>query len=169
MGFFICENFLKSGQCPLRNWFQSNSGSFSTFMSITFGSGYYLAAGDSAVVETSPDGIAWTSRSVGVTGGQNLYGCAFLNNRFDLVGAKGTIIESDNIPPLFDIQIHLQSGTNWLTVFAPSGSNFRIQTSTNLAVPAWTDAVFRSNALPITQWTNGAVDTGSHYYRAVSP
>ncbi len=151
------------------NWFQSNSGTPSTLESITSGNGYYLASGDSAVVRTSPDGIVWTPRNIGATGGQNLYGCAFLSNRFDVVGTGGTIIESDVVPPLFDVQIHLQSGINWLTVFAPAGSNFRIQSSTNLVVPAWTDAVSFSNASPITQWTNGAVGAGQQYYRAVSP
>jgi hypothetical protein len=151
------------------NWIQQNSGAISTLESVAFGNGYYLATGDGALALTSPDGITWASRNIGATGGQNLYGCAFLNNRFDVVGAGGTVIESDTIPALFDVQIHLQSGTNWLTVFAPSGSNFHIQTCTNLAKPVWEDAASYLDASPITQWTNGTIGTGQCYYRAVSP
>ncbi|MGD1089962.1 MAG: hypothetical protein ABR955_14745, partial [Verrucomicrobiota bacterium] len=88
------------------NWTSQNSGTAATLESICYGNGYYLAAGDGAVVLTSPDGINWTSRNIGVTGGQNLYGAAFINNRFDVVGSGGTILESDVIAPLFDLQIH---------------------------------------------------------------
>lgn len=151
------------------NWFLQNSGKLSTLETVTFGNGYYLLAGDNGVVETSIDGHNWTPRNVGLTGGQYLYGNAFLNNRFDVVGSGGTIIESDTILPLFDIQIHLQSTTNWLTVFAPPGSSFHIQTTTNLVMPDWIDVASYSNASPITQWTNTAVSMGQHYYRAISP
>jgi hypothetical protein len=134
------------------NWTTQNSGTSATLESITFGNGYYLAAGDSATVLTSPDGITWTPRNLGATGGQNFYGAAFLNNRFDVVGAGGTVLESDVIPPLFDVQIH--HGGNWLTAFVTPGSNFRIQTCTNLSNPVWTDAKLINNAAAITQWTN---------------
>jgi hypothetical protein len=149
------------------NWTKQNPGTFSSFESASFGNGYYLAVGDGAVVLTSPDGITWTSRDVGATGGQNLYGSAFLNSRFDVVGSGGTILESDPITPLFDVQIH--SGGNRLTAFAPPGSNFRIQTSTNLAAPVWTDAASFNNASAITQWTNSVPGFNQLFYRAVSP
>jgi hypothetical protein len=149
------------------NWTKQNSGSLASFESISFGDGYYLVTGDGAVVLTSPDGTTWTSRNIGATGGQNLYGSAFLNSRFDIVGSGGAVIESDAIAPLFDVQIH--RGGNWLTAFAPPGSNFRIQTCTNLAAPIWTDAVSINNASAITQWTNTGTVFNQLFYRAVSP
>jgi hypothetical protein len=149
------------------NWKTQSSGTAATLESIAFGSGYYLAAGDSATALTSPDGITWISRNLGATGGQNFYGAAFLNNRFDVVGTGGTILESDTIPPLFDVQIH--PGGNWITAFVPPGSNFRIQTSTNLRVPVWADAASINNASAISQWTNSASGFTQLFYRAVSP
>ena len=149
------------------NWTEQFSGTSVTLECIAFGSGYYLATGDSATVLTSPDGTTWTSRNPGATGGQNFYGSAFLNSRFDVVGAGGTILESDVIPPLFDVQIH--PGGNWISAFAPMGSNFRIQTSSNLSVSAWADATSVNNTSGIFQWTNPATGFIQLFYRAVSP
>lgn len=149
------------------NWMKQNSGTVATLESITFGNGYYLITGDGAVVLTSPDGITWTPRNVGATGGQNLYGSAFLNSRFDIVGSGGTVIESDVIAPLFDVQIHRDG--RWLTAFAPPGSNFRIQACTNLAAPVWIDATSFNNVSAVTQWTNNATSLNPLFYRAVSP
>jgi hypothetical protein len=106
-------------------------------------------------------------RNLGVTGGQNLYGSAFLNSRFDVVGSGGTILESDTIAPLFDLQIH--NGVNWLTVFVPPGSNFRIQSCTNLGTSNWIDVASFNSATAIAQWTNTAAGNNQMFYRAVSP
>jgi hypothetical protein len=149
------------------NWKTQSSGTAATLESIAFGNGYYLAAGDNATALTSPDGITWTTRNPGATGGQNFYGAAFLNNRFDVVGAGGTILESDLIVPLFDLQIH--PGGNWITAYVPMGSNFRIQTSTSLAAPVWSDASSFFGAPAITQWTNSSTGLNQLFYRAVSP
>jgi hypothetical protein len=149
------------------NWTTQNSGIASTLESITFGNGYYMAVGDGAVVLTSRDGTTWTSRNLGLNGGQNLYGAAFLNSRFDVVGSGGTVVESDPIAPLFDLQIHL--GANWLTAFATPGSNFRIQSCTNLAISNWVDVASFNNASAIAQWTNTASGNNQIFYRAVSP
>jgi len=149
------------------NWKSQSSGTSVALESVAFGNGYYLAAGDNATALTSPDGKAWTPRNLGATGGQNLYGAAFLNGRFDIIGAGGTILESDPVPPLFDLQIH--PGGNWITAFVPPGSNFRIQTSTRLAAPAWSDAASFLGAPAITQWTNSSTGLNQLFYRAVSP
>lgn len=149
------------------NWTKQNSGTQATLESITFGNGYYLTAGDGATVLTSPDGATWTPRNVGAVGGQTFYGAAFLNSRFDLVGTGGAVIESDVISPLFDLQIH--SGGYWLTAFAPPGSNFRIQTCTNLTAPAWLDAASFNNAAAVTQWTNQVTGLNPLFYRAIAP
>ncbi len=149
------------------NWTSQSAGVTSSFKSAAFGNGYYLLAGSNSVVVTSPDGVNWAARNVGTTGGQNLFGAAFLNGRFDVVGAGGIILESDPIAPLFDIQTHPKG--NWLTAFAPPGSNFRIQTATNLAAPVWIDAASFNNSPAITQWTNTAAPANQLFYRAVSP
>jgi hypothetical protein len=149
------------------NWTSQSAGVSTAFESAAFGNGYYLLAGLNSLVVTSPDGVNWTARNIGTTGGQNLYGAAFLNGRFDVVGAGGTLLESDPIAPLFDIQTHANG--NWLTAFAPPGSNFRIQMATNLLAPVWIDAASFNNSTAITQWTNTAAQANQLFYRAVSP
>ena len=149
------------------NWTQQQSGILTTIENISFGNGYYLAVGDGAVALTSRDGITWISHNIGASGGQSFLGSSFLNNRFDIVGSGGTILESDTISPLFDLQIHF--GANWITAFAPLGSNFRIQFCTNLATSNWVDTASFDNASPITQWTNTTSGNNQIFYRAVSP
>ena len=151
------------------NWTKQNSGTLGTLESISFGNGYYLATGDGAVVLTSSDGITWTPRNVSATGGQNLYGSAFLNGRFDIVGSGGTVIESDTIAPLFDVQIHRGSGQNGFSIFATPGSTFRIQACTNLSAPDWIDVATFSNVSGITLWTNASTGFIQRFYRVVSP
>jgi hypothetical protein len=151
------------------NWTQQSSGTTNALESIAFGNGYYLAVGADETALTSPDGVNWTSRNTGVTGGQNLLGCAFLHSRFDVVGSGGTILESDVVPPLFDLQIQRGSGQNSFTVFSPSGSSFHIQSCTNLAAPVWIDAAAFNNAAAITKWTNSSAGWDRQFYRAISP
>jgi hypothetical protein len=62
------------------------------------------------------------SHDVCQPGRQNLYDCVFHINLIDVVGAGGTTIESGLIPPWFDFQIHLLSGTSRLTLCAMASS-----------------------------------------------
>jgi hypothetical protein len=118
---------------------------------------------------TSPDGASWTSRNIGATGGQTIYGSAFLNGRFDVVGSGGTVIESDLVPPLFDIHIHGASPEHSFTVFVTPGNTFRIQSCSNLAAPQWSTIATFNNAPAIAQWTNTSPELNQSFFRAVSP
>jgi hypothetical protein len=151
------------------NWTSQTSGSSSTFETAGFGNGYYLIAGTGSAVFTSPDGAHWTSRNIGATGGQTIYGSAFLNGHFDVVGTQGTVIESDPVPPLFALQIHGASPEHSFTVFITPGSNFRIQSSASLNAPLWSTIGTFDNAPAITQWTNTTPESNPSYFRAVSP
>ncbi|HSY43358.1 MAG TPA: hypothetical protein VK811_05565, partial [Candidatus Acidoferrum sp.] len=151
------------------NWTQQNAGISASLTSATFGNGYYLVTGPNALVLTSPDGVNWTSRNVGATLGQNLYGSGFLNGRFDVVGSGGTILESDPVLPLFDIEIHNPPQQDDFTIFVTPGSTFRIQSSTNLANPAWSTVATFNNAAAITQWTNTVTGLNPCFFRAISP
>jgi len=150
------------------NWTTQYPGTSTTLESVSFGNGYYLATADNGVALSSPDGVTWTSRNLGVTGGQNLYGSAFINSRFEVVGANGTILESDVIAPLFDVQFHRASPQNGFTMFAPAGSNFRLQVCTNL-LSGWSDVTSFNNVSAITQWTNSSAGYKQQFYRLVSP
>lgn len=151
------------------NWTQQNAGTSASLSSATFGDGYYLITGPNALVLTSPDGVNWTSRNVGATLGQNLYGSGFLNGRFDVVGSGGTILESDPVSPLFDIEIHNPPQQDVFTVFVTPGSTFRIQSCTNLANPTWSTVATFNNAAGVTQWTNTVTGLNPCFFRAISP
>ena len=151
------------------NWTQQASGTSTNLESATFGNGYYLVTGTNALVMTSPDGVNWTPRNVGATGGQTLYGSAFLNGRFDIVGSGGTVLESDAVSPLFDLQMHAKPFQNVFTIFATPGSSFRILSSTNAAATSWPTAATINNAAAITLWTNNAAAGNQDYFRLISP
>lgn len=151
------------------NWARQVAGSSATFETATFGNGYYLIAGAGPAVFTSPDGVNWTSRNIGTTGGQTIYGSAFLNERFDVVGSGGTIIESDPVPPLFDIQIHGVPPEHSFTAFITPGNSFRIQSSTNPGAAQWSTIATFNNAPAMTQWTNTSPELNSCFFRAISP
>jgi hypothetical protein len=151
------------------DWTPQTSGSSVTFETAAFGNGYYLIAGAGPMVFTSPDGATWTSRDIGATGGQTIYGSAFLNGRFDVVGSAGTIIESDPVPPLFDIQIHGTSPEHSFTVFSTPGDSFRIQSCTDPVAAQWSTIATFNNTAAITQWTNASPELDSSFFRAISP
>ena len=151
------------------NWTQQNSGTSAAFESATFGNGYYLVDGPNALVMTSPDGVNWTSRNIGATGNPTLYGSAFLNGRFDVVGSGGTVIESDPVAPLLDLQSHGKPPHNTFTFFATQGSTFRLVSSPNLVGGAWSTVATFNNAAAITLWTNSAVGGNPTYFRLASP
>jgi hypothetical protein len=58
---------------------------------IAFGNGVFVMAGDSGMIFTSPDGIAWTQRNSGVGSFNDL---SFANDRFTAVGSGGTLWQS---------------------------------------------------------------------------
>ena len=151
------------------NWTPENSGTSATLESATFGNGYYLVDGTNALVMTSPDGVNWTSRNIGATGKPTLYGSAFLNGRFDVVGSGGTVIESDPVSPLFDLQIHGKPPQNIFTFFATPGSTFRLESSSSLTGNGWSTVATFNNAAAITLWTNSTAGDSSEYFRLVSP
>ncbi len=151
------------------NWTQQNSGTSATLESATFGNGYYLVDGPNALVMTSPDGVNWTPRNIGATGGQTLYGSAFLNGRFDVVGSGGTIIESDAVAPLFDLQIHGKYPQNSFTFFATPGSAFRLVSSSSLIGGIWSTVAMFNNVAAITLWTNSTAVGNQCYFRLLSP
>jgi len=150
------------------NWLVQNPGTLGYLENVSYGNGYYLVTGNGGVALTSPDGVTWTFRNLGLTGGQNLYGSSFINSRFEVVGGNGTILESDVIAPLFDLQFNGAAAQKRLTLFATPGSNFRLQASTNLA-SGWNDAASFNNVPGITQWTNSSTGSRQQFYRLVSP
>jgi hypothetical protein len=150
-------------------WTWENSGTTNTLNAVCFGNGYYLAVGDGSVVLTSVDGQTWSTLNVGLMDGQNLYGCSSLNDRFDVVGDGGTILESGDVAPLLDLQLRRISGANIFTIFDAAQQSYRLQSTTNLAASQWTDVLTNSAPSPINLWTNTNLSARAVYYRIISP
>lgn len=150
------------------NWMQQFLGSTNNLESVTAGNGFYLVAGDGGWTKTSPDGVNWVARNLGATTGQNFLGAAFSNSRFTVVGTGGAIVESDAFGPLFALQLQRVVSGNKLTVFAPIGTNFRIQASSNLTLSAWSDIATFNNANAVSLWTN-SVAGSQQFFRCISP
>ena len=151
------------------NWTQQNSGTSATFESASYGNGYYLVTGSNAVAMSSPDGTNWTGRNIGATSGQTLFGSAFLNGRFDVVGSGGTVLESDPVPLLFVLQMSGHPPQCAFKIFATPGTSYRILTCTNITSPSWFTAATVNNAAAITLWTNTMTAGNQRYFRVVSP
>lgn len=150
------------------NWTGQSAGTLGRFEGVSFGNGYYLAVGDNALARTSPDGVNWTARNLGAAAGQNFFGSAFVNNHFDVVGSGGTILESDPIDPLFELQLARGGGQNGFTLFATLGTDFQLQGCTSLSLSNWTAVTTFYNASGITRWTNSETAYNQRFFRLVT-
>ncbi len=77
------------------------------YRGLTYGNGYYVAAGDSGTLLSSTDGVHWTQRFSG-NSPQTLTTATLLSaaysstlQRFVVVGAAGTILVSNSLPTVF--------------------------------------------------------------------
>jgi hypothetical protein len=59
---------------------------------VAYGNNQFIAVGEYSTILTSPEGVTWTERSSGKTGG--LQSVVYGNNQFIAVGRKGRILSS---------------------------------------------------------------------------
>jgi hypothetical protein len=59
---------------------------------MVFGAGLFVVVGNDGIIQTSADGIAWTSRTSGTA--NDLYKVYFLNNTFFAIGNNRTLLTS---------------------------------------------------------------------------
>lgn len=59
---------------------------------LVFGAGLFVAVGQDGTIQSSPDGITWTTRTSGTT--NNLIKVYFLNSKFFVVGTNRTLLTS---------------------------------------------------------------------------
>ena len=62
------------------------------FCDIVYGNGIFVAVGSAGTLLTSPDGAAWTSRTLERT--RHFTGIAYRNGTFVAVGHRGTLLTS---------------------------------------------------------------------------
>jgi hypothetical protein len=83
---------------------------------ITYGNGLYVTVGDTngvGTIQTSPDGVTWTSRSISPAPGGRIASVVYAGNRFLAVG---------NNDGLVYVSSGLSAGTTWTRYSIPGGN-----------------------------------------------
>jgi Secretion system C-terminal sorting domain len=75
--------------------------------SLAFGAGLFVSVGDAGLIQSSPDGITWTTRTSGTS--ERLGKVYFVNSKFLAIGNKRTLLSSAD-------------GINWSVVTFNAGS-----------------------------------------------
>ncbi len=160
---------------PLDNWSTVTTNTDDWFYKITYGDNTFVIAGAYGKILTSPDGLSWTSRSLGDT--NHLYGVGFGNHTFVAVGTVGTIFTApetdlDNWTQRRSGQAHPVSqnlfgvaygviGTN--QTFVAVGGHGTILTSTDNGVTWYQQTSGTVNWLYDTIYDNNVfVDAGAY-------
>ncbi len=155
-------------------WTNVNSGFTDILRSVTFGGGIFVAAGDASPVTgfstilTSPDGVVWAHRTPASV--QNLWGAAYGQGTFVLVGEQSTILQSARPPDVSLTANGFGPGGFELAAFGVIGNVYKLQTSTNLNEVGWIDLVTFTNTQPSMSLSDTtAMSFPQRYYRLVSP
>ena len=147
---------------------------------VGFGNGTFVAVGGSCgfcgfgggcgnILLSSTDGTNWISRPAPTT--EFLQGVAFGQGTFVAVGANGVIIQSGSFTPgELSGPRALGGGEMQLSVAGEIGRTYRLQTTTNLSPPGWTDLHSFTLSAPTTNLVDATSGNfTSRFYRLVSP
>jgi hypothetical protein len=86
--------FAPASADPLDNWHLRNPllPQVNSFNGVTYGNGIFVAVGEYGIILTSPNGMNWTERNLGIT--LHLNGVTYEKDIFVAIGNKGTILTS---------------------------------------------------------------------------
>jgi hypothetical protein len=138
---------------------------------IAYGNGQFVALLTSieqerGTIQTSADGLNWTSPSPQILPYQSLRSIAFGNGRFIAVGDGGQILRSGSIINLA-IRPDTATGLLSLSLEGPTGLAYTIQSSTDLI--SWRDAAKITSAQSNKVILDGLPATSERlFYRAFS-
>src|SRR5262249_2835741 len=138
-----------------KTWVLSQSASFNT---ITFGNGIFVAAGNQ-LIDISADGRVFESSSATPS---PIYGAAYGNGVFAVVGEKGTIFTSELHVPKFEGLRKTTDGTFDLTVSVPGSSVVEASMDLQKWIVIGTATNSTRPVLINDRWTN----LPSRFYRA---
>ncbi len=122
---------------------------------------------------TSTDGASWVARYP-IRPGQLGPGKAVFGPRTDtfvVVGDQGGILQSGWVhPPRLVIDGRGRDGAIELTIVGHSGVEYRLQASSNLGSPEWTDLLRFANIQESTLYLDAdAINFGRRFYRVLPP
>ncbi len=149
----------------LVDWAQTYTNSaLGSPLNIAYLDGDFIIVGTGGMVICSPDGVNWTAPNTGLS--VDLYGCAFGNGHFVVVGDSGSILESAPIMKVTHGAFIPGRGLECV-VDGPAGQNCAIEASTNLVnwLPL-TTLVLTNGASSFLDSTSGAFP--QRFYRATT-
>jgi hypothetical protein len=133
-----------------------------SFYKIAFGGGIFLASASNERIFISVDGLNWNQCT---SGALSTFAATYGNGTFVAVGPYGTILQTERL-----LKVALRAGNSpELSITGPVGAHrYRIEASSNLAVPNWSECETISVTETPHVWrdTTG-VNVPQRFYRAV--
>jgi hypothetical protein len=90
-------------------------------------------------ISYSSDGEHWRNVVLPVSASTGLFGIAYGGGTFVALGQDGTILQSAPVPPPSITDFQLAAPLSTFSITGAPGLRYRIQASTNLALPGWID------------------------------
>jgi hypothetical protein len=133
------------------SWSTAGYSGLDAFYAVTYGNGKFVAVGNNGMIETSTNGINWTSRTSNTTA--DLYGIAYGFQTYTVVGENGTALTSTD-------------GINWTLRATGTGNKFYGITYGNVWFTAVgvNGTIFRS--ADGVYWTDYSVNISQTLYGA---
>lgn len=132
----------------------------------TFAADTWVIVGNAGNARSSRDAMNWTSHSIPTV--ENLHGVAFLNNRFVVVGNRGTILQSDPIGPRPILAGRIIGNTFQVTVTGQPGTFYELQSGDFLLPAQWTTIRSFTLEQPTTNILDSRVMSPERFYRVIS-
>jgi hypothetical protein len=148
-------------------WATNSSATSADLYSIAYGNGTFVVTGSGCTVLASTNGADWVSHNSGTM--LQLFGATFGQDTFILVGDSGAILQSGIMPqpgPPLSPAPGWSNGVFGLNLSAPLGSQWQIQSSTNLR--DWTALGTVSGMKTPIVFVDSAATNQQRFYRAVS-
>ena len=144
-----------------------------TLYSVSYGNGKFIITGTpvgptdrSNVLLTSTNGVDWIRRNPGTH--EKLYGAAFINGSFWILGSAGAILESVQIPPITLFARSTSEGVELTSSGGESGRVYELQSCTNALGSQWRHLDTFTNGPDAYRFVD-PVEHAHSFYRLTSP
>ena len=150
-------------------WTPGKSGTGEILAASAYRDSHFIIVGSKGTILSSPDAVNWTNRNSGVSVG--LWGITSGNGTFVAVGEDGAILQSGYVgPPRLTAPRLMSNGSFGLTASGELGQSYRLQATTSLGTPNWTDiASFTQTDESQSVQDPQAASHGIRFYRVIAP
>jgi hypothetical protein len=132
-------------------------------LSVAFGEGWFVAAGDSGAILSSQDGITWTKHFTDTLSG--FTSVRFDGGRFVAVGNYGAVFESSILPTL---KISPPDGSHHPAVRLRGRADhvYSVETTPTLNTPIWKELVRLTNSTGQSEFSSSNSESPSQFFRS---